>query len=76
MTSKEAIVFLKEQNKLKRITLNNRKKEEAFEIIEKDLEILEILDAYLVYDEYEEEISMVKYMPLGLKEKIKEWLNR
>ena len=41
----------------------------------KELEVLEILNVWLVYDEYEETSMTYRDMPLDLKEKIKEWLD-
>jgi len=77
MTSKE---LLKET---KQIILNNAKKrfikdfvilDYNLNIIEKELEILDILKEWLVYDEREEAIMTYIDIPLDLMEKLKGWL--
>lgn len=71
MISKELNEILNKTRRTKNIELSV---EQVEEIIKK-LELLEILNIWLVYDEYEDAIMTYTDIPLELKEKIKRWLD-
>lgn len=71
MTSKELNEILNKTRRTQNISLTPEQVEELI----KDLEVLELLNTWLVYDEYDDSIVNCVSIPLDIKEKLKEWLD-
>ena len=81
----ERIKLIDETIKQKKCLINDRSDNEGvkrlleqkkqLESIKKDLEMVELLKEWLVYDEREEAVMTYTDIPLDIKEKIMRWLD-